>query len=214
MELSDNEKWEGAKLSAQNGINLFKSAEAIASIGQYGHASALMVLSSEEIAKALSLSTSVLGEGPLGKTKKVFRDHAYKHNAGAFYLLLTYVADKAPIHLKDIEQDSNISIKNHPKELMKRMKQEIAKVIDDSRGIIDWQKKADMYKKNGFYVDYYKGKWKTPDDILEEDFNSLRIRAIRLIQIMDILIADNSLESYKKTKSELEAISKGYKKEC
>ena len=215
MELKDEEKWEGARLSALNGIRLFRSAEAIAGIGQFGAASSLMVLSAEESAKALSLATSVLRDGPMGDVKKVFRNHTYKHNTAAFYLLLPSIADKIPIHLKAIEKDPEIPIENHPKELMKRTSRDIAKALDsgvnDLKAVIEWQKKANFYKKSGFYVDYQQGKWLTPEDISEEDFNSLKLRAIRLIQIMEVLVADNSIDRFKKTKGDLERLRKGQK---
>ena len=163
-------QWEGAKLAIANAMDLLEVSRAASSLGKYGIASALAVLSAEEAAKAMGLMAHAMQENPgLKPLDGYFTSHKQKHGAGAAFVLakrfIQNVLDKAEL----VNSDSTIS-ESDKKQVFIDLLMKEASVGESGpppflEGIHEWHQGADEDKQAGFYVGYFNNEWAGPRSV-------------------------------------------------
>ncbi|MES9989635.1 MAG: AbiV family abortive infection protein [Candidatus Thiodiazotropha endolucinida] len=177
---SDEEMWEGAVLSTKNASDLFESAVYIFDQGKLGCASSLMVLSTEESAKAISIGFSISPSHNNFPISKIFMSHKQKHNHAAHV--------SSVIHMI-------IGLLREPEE---------GKPLHGVCGILaeieEWRKEANRIKQKGFYVDNQNDKWISPSQIDVDVYKKTKFQAETLLSIAEgffIKGSLNEIQSYK-----------------
>ena len=178
--LADERAWEGAVLSTRNARQLYESAIVVNNLGNVGCASSLMVLSSEESAKAMSIGLHISTPKSESDIKRIFASHKYKHDNAAHF--------SSMFHLL-------IGLTHEP---------EKGKPRHGECGILntleEWRIKADSIKKNGFYVDYVNEEWLSPLYMAPEVFEKMKFQAETLLSVAEGFFLVGTLNELQKNK--------------
>lgn len=152
----------GVDLCLRNAKKLIEDAELLFGHESYGHATSLVYLGLEELAKALGCSGAYFFDEEFEEVKDVFRYHKTKMALFTGGILAaTGTIDRA---FKRYAKEKTLS------------KEDIQKSATDLEPLLmKILQEANELKKAGFYVDYnYKNEeWCSPFDIKREDTKSL-----------------------------------------
>lgn len=205
-DISTDKAWYGAKLCINNAQELFTAADKLGKDSMFGLATSLLVLSSEESAKAFGLLINVnFDQNSSIELQKYFKSHKHKQDIASLFLALLSMTEELfeAINLEDSYlQENNIKLINELKEKV------IKSQTDSENGlnlIVEWQSSADNIKKRGFYIDYTDDGWQTPKDISEDTYVRYRDIALKLLKTIKLTLDNSSLEEFKIVFNDLKA---------
>ena len=222
QQLTDDQIWEGAQLSIDNSEQIYQAAVQIAERGNYGAASSLMILSTEESAKFFGLiSKGIADLDDRDDLKKYFTNHQYKHSSAlVFFTILRImdevkaevdsidsalvfftilrIMDEVKAEVDSIENDPDIPSVRYAEELFKHFMRKI-KIQGEERkdyfsNLVEWKKTADSVKKKGFYVDWLGGSWHSPKDISQQQYQAVEEKAKYMLRMMKHISENSSLK--------------------
>jgi AbiV family abortive infection protein len=192
--LSDKECLNASREALINSDNHKQSAVAIAKKRNYGLAVSLLILSTEELTKALLLYIQHLGIDirNIPRVQLFFTDHVIKHRlaimTNSMYPILKLIIGFVS---KEAEKLNNPeAIVKHTNEeiaLMSLDENKIKNLFKDLPEMIDWWDEANMMKNKGLYVDYTTS-LETPMQVTELEYKqAFKISNNFQKQISDIL---------------------------
>ncbi len=190
MNIPKNELWNGFSKCYKNAEELYKSAKTLYKKKLYGSACSLMVLSTEESAKACCLFEIFISGDQKGQDlKKCFRQHKHKHNIIYNTLFWHGLMEVFYKHMSSVKEDRKIDKDDYRKESLSRICDTLKdwtenKENDPSLENSKWKKLADDIKKKGFYVDYENDTWLTPQDLNKDDYLFTENRAKKMINML------------------------------
>jgi AbiV family abortive infection protein len=164
--------FEGAKKTVANARLQFGCAVLLAEHRDaYGPACSLMIQSWEEANKAHSLMAAALGnKKAVEDLDNVFSKHWRKHELG----LIALMPDTAAKIMKTVKAKSPEDLLSSPLTIAEM----------DPYGHVQWSAHAGWLREEGFYVDYYDGRWLSPADVSAEQFAlSKEVACKRLIEV-------------------------------
>lgn len=174
----------GADLALTNSKDLFASAELILG-NNIGHATSLLILSSEEAAKAIVLfaESNNMRIDPDG-VKPYLSKHKIKHE---LLLLLIFTSEWLSIKEDDAIK-AFASMKDTNVEEFMGLFVDGANTVSDAGSVQyknarDWLRTANNVKNSGLYVDFIDGSWVTPKKISKEFYNRSKTVVENLIKI-------------------------------
>lgn len=176
---------EGGFVVSSNAKQLYKSANALADTGQYGHATALLILASEEATKAILYCLSSLGINidPEG-IDEYERSHIKRHRLMRLAATIT--------HYIDIDNDYDISLDNYFEGVIDLTLKMAADFISEtvSQEVINsrkWWDGANSLKQRGLYVDYENGAWISPADLGKEEYMECLDKVTPVVMVARLL---------------------------
>jgi AbiV family abortive infection protein len=196
MGLTNSECIDASKHLMDNAKGLYNDAKLLANNGSYGHATSMLIHSTEETMKALILFLD--GNGFLFRRKvkginNLFVNHKLRYGLAMLLSVLNIFSEDLKDLFQKIKNEPNLILAlNKDKEQMGRIllqyaQKKIKIVIQE----IFWFSKAEFIRQEGFYVDYV-DEIKTPLQISKKDFEDvlIRIEGMRssvsgLIQVFD-----------------------------
>lgn len=181
----------GAKLAIENAECHYRCAKHLCEIKEFGNAQSHLILGAEEAIKSVFLYLKGL-EIPIRQNilDKVLIKHKSRHEIGGLlYLIFTSVMWAVNIFKTALENaidKTEAEIKQIRNTALQRIMTDLQKSVstDNSKSelnqmvtpLLEWWETADSKKKAGFYVDFQKGIWTSPQLIKREDYlKSLRI---------------------------------------
>ncbi len=197
---------------ATNSTAQFKSADSLASIGSYGMGMSHLLISTEEMIKALVVVLDAKGFD-LRKIKGMdifFRNHEIRFFIGFITFVVTLFGEDLIKFLEEMKNTPSRTnelsslLKDKPK-MMGKLKWYFLRKIIIIRNELEWFSKAEAFRQNGFYVDS-KGSLISPLLYTEEDYNETKNRISKVnktIQyIIDAFLTDDKelIEHLEKTK--------------
>lgn len=165
---------DGSKKALENAEALHASAAAVAEIKNYGHATAMIILATEESIKSLLyLFYAVSGDKP-DSLEKVLKSHRAKQALG---LLIKQALVTVDDHVESIdwsEPVTSIEELTERLELSRPMTQLLAAFEGDqpvfSGDDSDWWDSVNLKKMEGLYVEWGGERWDSPLSMAEDEF--------------------------------------------
>lgn len=191
---------QGARLCVANSARYTRSAEYLAQNGQFGFATAFVILGVEQSAQAYIYATGTTG---LRVNQKLLnlRNHEARQ---ALASIMPFIRATGEEVLKEVEfwaaDPTTIRrLKGKPRqavlrELAIRFGERIGRFVNGSAilenasaaSLLDsWWKSADRLKQRGLYVDYEDKVWTTPDDVTELEYLDAVARAEPVVALLD-----------------------------
>ena len=174
--MTKEELLEGAKKCIDNAIIHRKSANILFKEKIYGISNSHIILSGEESIKAFILMLYYLEveiPSQLTDIESLFKKHRIKHSIAREHFYFFYSYNLALNAARTIEKN-NVEITGFENmnegEILMSIWQDLLKSEPPPqiKEYMDWWKKADEFKNNGFYVCYINGKWISPADLFNE----------------------------------------------
>ena len=179
----------GAELMLNNAVKLRSSAEALARIEHYGHATSLLILAAEEALKAIVFCASANGieVDPEGEIKYK-RWHKARHGLASKLLFIGTYIKRNDIVVNDAECIDRKIIN-----VLRRLYEDVQsdEVPEEVYATLSWWKGANDLKQRGMYVDEAPGGWVTPSEFPRgtyvEAYNAVGpiIDAARIIRVLE-----------------------------
>jgi hypothetical protein len=183
--------WEGLRLALENSHRHLICADALAGIGQLGVATSHLVLAAEETVKgAVYWAIRMNAPIPERDVRELLSNHNVRHELADQMIVLDLVFGGSiealmPFQPSDFPSDAEFrkarmaAFKHHAEALKERF---TSNSPDDLllRGR-EWWPVASQQKNRGFYVDYVAGRWASPDDVTEADYEFARRIVVDLL---------------------------------
>lgn len=195
--------WDGARLCVANARDLFDTASESASMGRFGVATSLAVLSAEECAKSYALlARAVSGNTEATQLKAYFTSHKAKHEMGSAVLTLFRIVNRLQSIALEVASDESIANDEKGGHLISRISEWSDAEVDGRENIAEdiaaWRKNADRAKQNGFYVDQVVGGWHSPAHICESEYIFRRDYALQWLMILESIFEYGSLAEFRR----------------
>lgn len=185
----------GAKLAVENAESLLESAEQIAEIENYGHATSLLVLAGEEAFKALAFMCRHDGLEITSRLEDwrmdMMQDHQTRHQYAAGSAVMLRIIAIIMKSAEAFQERREEGIEAAREARMEVVKEESARLLDPESSAskkldseIDWWKQANDLKEEGFYVDYGPGEWESPDQLDEEDYERAKEIVVNWVELL------------------------------
>lgn len=165
-----------------NSKRQFGAADNLALNGDYGMAMSHLLISTEEMVKALIVVMDAQGFD-FRKVKGMdifFRNHEVRFFISFLTFVLTLFADDGMKILREFRDNPNKTkelstlLDNKP-EIMKKMQSYLIRKLVVIRNELGWFSKAEAFRQNGFYVDA-KGNLISPLLFTRDDFDQTKLR--------------------------------------
>lgn len=198
-----------------NGNSHINSAKLLADNNEYGYAISHLILGIEELIKYHVIANYFADKtlftekeiNPVDR-KSIFNFHKTKHNLLAEFIeacskqssetfleYIFYSATNQPlkeVHLK-IKENRFKEIGN----IIQGAFSETNFTEEERTNFIDWLRKANENKNNGFYVDWKNDNWNTPKDFLKSDYEiALKYATVFLYQTKIIKDLDKTDDEF------------------
>lgn len=179
-----------------NSNSLFKSALILKRNKKFAPGSSLLILSIEELIKALSLFYSLILDEDINEDtllKELFDSRDLHGTRLEFALYISNFLKSLNIKqirkakIENPEDLSNAILLNMDISILNKA------VIKDRRLLNNWFKQANQRKNMGFYVSLNSKQWITPEKIDEKEFQ-LALEETKMIRKMLMLLFDNFLK--------------------
>lgn len=154
------------------------SAKLLAEKKKYGHAVTLIVLSTEEMVKAVILyfDSYEMGIRKVKGAKRFFSEHKIRHFFALMFQIMTSAIRpllavfnklKEELHNPEVEIELTGEIENA---IFEKDQEKIKKAYSYLNDVMDWWEEADKHKQKGLYVDYKNGLI-TPREFVKGDYD-------------------------------------------
>jgi len=178
MSLSNAECLEVYNDVLKNADSLYKDAIILANNESYGRATSLLIHFVEEKMKAFVLFLDGNGFQFRNKTPGIFNlfeNHTLRYPLAMALSIITVFSIDIKNALTNIKSDPNTVLKETEDSIMEKFFIYIIERIPKITEEIDWFSKAEVYRQEGFYVDYKNGV-KTPLNATMQEFNDVKNR--------------------------------------
>lgn len=163
-----------------NSDSKYSDALILAGAGSYGNATSQLLLSLEEMIKGIVLSLDGNGfefRSRVDGINNLFMNHKLRYfSAFILSVMNIFGKDMKTLFMKIVENpDAVLNFKLTDQRVQQRVTLYLILKIKSIQKEINWFSNADMYRQDGFYVDYV-DKLKTPLNISKDDFLSFKLR--------------------------------------
>lgn len=162
----------GFKIILSNANNHFNCAKILADKKLFGLAISHLILASEEAIKAIYFARKKMFPDERLDITGLFSNHFSKHSTAVdimdlvkdfYYNSVSLIADHISKNPDVSDKDKSIVESEH-----KLFVEQYNKF--NLEYLIKWWEKANRLKNKGFYADYYRNKWSSPEDLKEQDY--------------------------------------------
>lgn len=193
----------------ENSKSQFEAADSLAADSKYGMGASHLLISTEEMIKALIVVMDAKGFD-LRRVKGMdifFRNHEVRFFIGYLTFIISLFADDGMKILNDLRDDPKrtkelATLLENKAEMMKKMQGYLLRKLVTIKKELAWFSKAEEFRQNGFYVDA-KGNLVSPLLFSEEDYNQTRQRIERVNKAIHGMLGAYLTED-EKLKSEIE----------
>ncbi len=170
-----------------NADSKFNDAITLSNSGSFGSATSHLIISLEETMKAVVLYLDGNGfefRSRVRGIKNLFENHQLRYFLAIILSVFNIFIQDFMVFIKRIRKDHKEILKLKPddKNVQKQLMSYVQEKIKNIIGEIAWFSKADLYRQDGFYVDYV-DEVKTPLSVNEEEFSQVKIRVENLRKI-------------------------------
>ena len=206
----------GSKLAIENAERHYRCAIQLHEIDEFGIAQSHLVLCVEEAIKSVFLFYKGLGI-PIRQNilNDLLNKHKLRHEiGGGLYFIISlmmWMFNTILIAVKDTKGKTNQEIQLVRKQTINKIINNLRKSAESDSDKIEvnrvilppmrWWKEADEKKKAGFYVDFWKGNWYSPNMITKEKY------------LQSLEIANNVIQNTKKVYEIIESLSNAERSE-
>lgn len=195
--------FKGSKLSLENAKNHFEAGDILAEKGKYGLATSHVILSAEEIAKSFFLLGRYwMPDYEDYNYKKLFYDHKPKQfiaSLASFFGLMLEKGNPFPFPIGDILFNELPDLNEEEIEHLVDTKQDRAqkaigwlkaqlKPGSETEQVSNWWEEVNNRKNAGFYVNFEKEQWTTPNLFTKEDYKRAYNYVSGMIEFMDKML--------------------------
>lgn len=199
MNLNSTECLVSFKFLQANADSLFNDAKTLVNSGSYGHATSLLIHSSEEYMKAFIIFLDGNGfqfRNRVPGLSNIFVNHKLRYGLALILTLLAILIDDFKVLIPHIKKTNNLTfdLKRDKEQLQNEMFSYMNTRIQTAIQEVQWFSEAEFLRQNGLYVDYV-NEIRTPLRITKMDFDETLIRIHRLRSfILDYISSFNSKE--------------------
>lgn len=185
--LPKNKSISTSEILHANAKTLLATAENAAEIGSYGIARSLAILGSEEYIKGCILYLRGMGINvdKIAEVKKALKQHKERHQLAMLFKLFKIIEGFANFRKFKGPSGIKVSLLNSIPHYLREV-QSLMKVMIDVGDDLGWWEKANDYKNEGFYVDYFNGV-KSPSSVTVEDYEIAKVKVKDLTQRFRVL---------------------------
>ena len=223
----------GAKLAMENAERHYRCAKHLHEINEFGIAQSHLVLCVEEAIKSVFLFYKGLGI-PIRQNilNDLLNKHKLRHEiGGGLYFIISlmmWMFTTILIAVKDTKGKTNQEVQLVRKQAINKIINNLRKSAESDSDKIEvnrvilppmrWWKEADEKKKAGFYVDFWKGNWYSPNMITKEKYlqsleiaNNVIQNTKEVYEIIESLSEEEQSEIVNELKSRYKKVIKSYK---
>lgn len=177
-----------AKESQNSAQSLFETAKNAASNHRFGLANSLVILSVEECIKSAILLAGYFSIKLEFDVEPYFKDHKAKHDQAAEIQPLINIVCK----IRDVYSDILKNRQSAHGTIFKLVLTHLAATIGVHIGVepkdfTKWWNEANKFKKNGFYVGFYDGKWTFPSSVDENSYKEALAMTRPFVECLQIV---------------------------
>lgn len=190
----------------------YKDAITLANISSYGSATSHLIISMEETMKAIVVYLD--GNGfefrmRVKGIKGLFENHQLRYFLAIALSVLNIFVQDFILLIERIKKDKNVilNIKFDDADFQKQINYYIIEKTKSIMNEVVWFSNADIYRQDGFYVDY-SDEIKTPLSISNDEFLEIKTRVDNLRNV-----ASNFLQSFVPEEADLKDHIKKFKKQ-
>jgi AbiV family abortive infection protein len=172
------------KYLQDNADRLYGEAKILANSGSYGHATSLLIHSSEEYMKAFIIFLDGNGfqfRNRVPGISNIFINHKLRYGLALILTLLAILIDDFKVLLPHIKKTYHLTfdLKRDKEQIQNEMVSYIEKRIQTAIQEVQWFSEAEFLRQDGLYVDYV-NEIKTPSDISKTNFDETLLRITRI----------------------------------
>lgn len=172
------------KYLQDNADSLFNDATTLAESRSYGHATSLLIHSTEEYMKAFILFLDGNGfqfRNRVPGISNIFVNHKLRYGLALIITLLAILIDDFKVLLPHIKKTYNLTfdLKRDKEQIQNEMVSYMNKRLQSAVQEVQWFSEAEFLRQDGLYVDYVNN-IKTPLDITKTNFEETLLRINRL----------------------------------
>lgn len=199
MNLNAPECLAAFKYLQDNADSLFNDAKTLANSGSYGHATSLLIHSTEEYMKAFIIFLDGNGfqfRNRVPGISNIFVNHKLRYGLALILTLLAILIDDFKVLLPHIKKTYNLTfnLKRDKEQIQSEMFSYMNMRIQTAIQEVQWFSEAEFLRQDGLYVDYI-NEIKTPLHITKTNFDETLLRINRLRSfILDYISSFNSEE--------------------